>query len=54
MLNLITAAICSRAFVHRATYTCMATCYVFACCMTDKPGLYGSMAFMYFILALKG
>ena len=39
---------------HRALYFGLAICHTAGCILTGKPGLYGPMAFLYAILALRG
>jgi hypothetical protein len=45
---------CSVLFCHRALYAGLAGCHGAACWLTDKPELYGPMALLYAILALRG
>ena len=39
---------------HRAIYTGLAACHGSGCLITQKPELYGPMAVLYAILALRG
>ena len=39
---------------HRAIYTGLAACHGSACFIAQKPELYGTMAALYAILALRG
>ena len=39
---------------HRVIYAGLATCHGLGCLITDKPELYGPMAVLYVILALRG
>lgn len=46
---------CGKAlYCHRAIYAGLAVCHGSGCFMTGKPELYGPMAFLYAVLALKG
>lgn len=39
---------------HRAIYTGLSICHGSGCVITEKPELYGPMAVLYAILALRG
>lgn len=39
---------------HRAIYTGLSVCHGSGCIITEKPELYGPMAVLYAILALRG
>lgn len=39
---------------HRAIYTGLALCHVAGCIQTGEPELYGLMAILYALLALRG
>lgn len=41
-------------FCHRALYTGLSICHGLGCILTEKPELYGPMAFFYVILAYRG
>ena len=41
-------------FCHRAIYFGLSTCHGSACWITERPELYGPMAALYAILALRG
>lgn len=41
-------------FCHRAIYAGLSGCHAAACWFTEKPELYGPMAVLYAILALRG
>ena len=49
MMRLLVVLTC-----HRAIYTGLAACHGSGCMITDKPELYGPMAVLYTILALRG
>ncbi len=39
---------------HRAIYAALACCHGSGCFLTGKPELYGPMALLYMILAIRG
>jgi len=39
---------------HRAIYAGLSACHGWGCLLTGKPELYGPMAVLYAILALRG
>ena len=41
-------------FQHRAIYAGLSACHWAGCWLTDKPELYGPVAALYAILALRG
>lgn len=41
-------------FCHRAIYAELAICHGSACLTTGEPALYGTMAVLYAILAVRG
>ncbi|MEM7529607.1 MAG: hypothetical protein AAF416_18380 [Pseudomonadota bacterium] len=41
-------------FCHRAIYAGLSACHGSGCLITEKPELYGPMAVLYAILALRG
>ena len=46
---------CGKAlYCHRAIYVGLACCHGSGCILTGKPELYGPMAVLYALLALKG
>ena len=48
------AALADVLFCHRAIYAGLSLCHGSACIVTEKPELYGPMAALYAILALRG
>lgn len=48
------ASLCLVLLCHRAIYAGLAVCHSSGCWLTGKPELYGPMAVLYTILALKG
>lgn len=46
--------VCAKLFCHRAIYAGLSGCHGAACWLTKKPELYGPMAVLYAILALRG
>lgn len=50
--RLLTA--CAFVFCHRAIYAGLSACHWSGVWVTDKPQLYGPMAVLYAILALRG
>jgi hypothetical protein len=59
MLELSKLKNCGIRFVnalrsHRAIYTGLAICHGYGCVLTGRPELYGPMALLYALLALKG
>jgi len=40
-------------FCHRAIYAWLAVCHASGCVLTDGPELYGAIALLHLILALK-
>lgn len=45
---------CSILLCHRAIYAGLCACHGSGCWVTGKPELYGPMAVLYAILALRG
>lgn len=41
-------------FCHRMIYTGLSLCHISGCMITEKPQLYGPMAVLYAILAVRG
>lgn len=39
---------------HRAIYAGLACCHGYGCILTDKPELYGPIAFFYAVLSARG
>lgn len=48
------ASFCAIFLCHRAIYAGLSVCHGSGCVLTEKPELYGPMAALYAILALKG
>ena len=56
-LNKVKAAflwVASLLFCHRMIYLALSLCHGSGCLITEKPELYGPMAALYAILALRG
>lgn len=47
-------SVCAAVFCHRAIYAGLSACHGSGCLITEKPELYGPMAVLYAILALRG
>ena len=52
-LKTAAAAMMDTLLCHRAIYGGLALCHGFECLLAGEPNLYGVMAFLYAILALK-
>jgi len=48
------ATLIQALFCHRAIYAGLALCHGSACLITSEPALYGTMAVLYAILAVRG
>lgn len=48
------ANLCLALVCHRAIYAGLSVCHGAGCMLTGKPELYGPMAILYAILAVKG
>jgi hypothetical protein len=46
--------LCASMFRHRVIYAGLSGCHGAGCWITDKPELYGPIALLYAILALRG
>ena len=46
--------LCALLLCHRAIYAGLSACHGWGCLITEKPELYGPMAVLYAILALRG
>jgi len=46
--------VCVMCFCHRAIYGALAACHGLGSVITDKPELYGPMAMLYAIHAIRG
>lgn len=48
------ALFCALLLCHRTLYAGLAACHGMGCLVTGKPELYGPMALLYALLALRG
>ena len=46
--------LCALLLCHRVIYAGLCACHASGCLITGKPELYGPMAILYAILALRG
>ncbi|MDP2801162.1 MAG: hypothetical protein Q8O26_04685 [Phreatobacter sp.] len=53
-LRIIVLRFAKAFYCHRAIYAGLACCHGSGCFLTEKPELYGPMAVLYAVLALKG